>query len=209
MKIIDISTPISENMLIYPGDPKVSIKKIKTYQKDGLQVSTIKMGLHTGTHIDAPSHYLPRGKTIDQIPLESLTGEAIVCDLTNANSGDAIRGRDLKKYGIRAGDIVFLKTVNSDHGKKKFSKKYVYLDEDGADYLAEKKIKAVGIDCLSIEKFDSSNAAVHKKLLKKGIPIIEGLILRHIAGGRYLTHCAPLRIEGAEASPARCVLIQK
>jgi arylformamidase len=199
MKIIDISTLISENMPVYPGDPKVSVKKVKTFRKDGLQVSTIKMGLHTGTHIDAPSHYLPSGKTIDQIPLDALTGEAIVCNITNANAGDAIRGRDLKNYGIRAGDIVFLKTANPD----------VHLDEDGADYLIEKKIKAVGIDNLSIEKFDSSDAAVHKKLLKKGILIIEGLILGHIAGGRYLTHCSPLKIAGAEASPARCVLIRK
>ena len=199
MKIIDISTPIQKNTPIYPGDPKISVKKLKTFKKDGLQVSAITMGLHTGTHIDAPSHYLPSGKTIDQIPLESLTGEAIVCDLTNAKSGDAIRGRDLKRYRIRAGDIVFLKTANPD----------VHLDEDGAEYLIGKRIKAVGIDCLSIEKLDSSDAVVHKKLLKKEIPIIEGLILGHVAGGRYLTHCSPLKIAGAEASRARCVLIQK
>lgn len=206
MKIIDISMPVSEDTIAYPGDPRVSVKKIKTFQKDGVQVSRITMGLHTGTHIDAPLHYIPGGKTIEQIPLKSLIGQAIVCDLTNA--GDTVSTRDLKKYRISAGDIVFLKTANSGQDKKKHSKNQAILDEDGADYLIEKKIKAVGIDNLSIERTDP-RAPVHKKLLKKGIPIIEGLVLGHVSGGRYLTHCAPLKISGAEASPARCVLVKK
>ena len=110
---------------------------------------------------------------------------------------------------IDKGDIVFLKTKNSRINRKKFPKNYVYLDPEGADYLIEKEIKAIGIDCLSIEKFDIIDAIVHKKLLRKEIPIIEGLVLGHVAGGRYLTHCSPLKILGAEASPARCVLVQK
>ena len=207
MKIIDISMPVYTGMIVYPGDPKVDIKKEKTFQKDGVIVSKIAMGLHTGTHIDAPLHYLPDGKTIDQIPLESLTGNALVCDLSSVK--DCIKAKDLRKFLIEKGDIVFLKTMNSNIIRKKFSKKYVYLDSDGADYLIEKNIKAVGIDCLSIEKFNSSDAVVHKKLLRKEISIIEGLVLGHVAGGRYLTHCSPLRILGAEASPARCVLVQK
>ena len=207
MKIIDISMPIYNGMINYPGDPKVDIRKEKTFQKDGVVVSKIAMGLHTGTHIDAPLHYLPDGKTIDRIPLESLTGNALVCDLSYVK--DCIGAKDLKNFLIEKGDIVFLKTKNSSINPKKFSKKYVYLDSEGADYLIEKEIKAVGIDCLSIEKFDSSDAIVHKKLLQKEIPIIEGLILGHVAGGRYLTHCSPLKILGAEASPARCVLVQK
>ena len=207
MKIIDISMSVYNGMILYPGDPKVDIKKEKTFQKDGVIVSKIAMGLHTGTHIDAPLHYLPDGKTIDQIPLESLTGNALVCDLSSVK--DCIKAKDLRKFLIEKGDIVFLKTMNSNIIRKKFSKKYVYLDSDGADYLIEKNIKAVGIDCLSIEKFNSSDAVVHKKLLRKEISIIEGLVLGHVAGGRYLTHCSPLRILGAEASPARCVLVQK
>ena len=207
MKIIDISMPVYKGMIVYPGDPKVDIKKEKTFQKDGVAVSKIAMGLHTGTHIDAPLHYLPDGKTIDQISLESLTGNALVCDLSYVE--DCIGAKDLKKFLIEKGDIVFLKTKNSSINRKKFSKKYVYLDSEGADYLIEKEIKAVGIDCLSIEKFNSSIAIVHKKLLRKEIPIIEGLVLGHVASGRYLTHCSPLRILGAEASPARCVLVQK
>jgi arylformamidase len=207
MKIIDISMPVYNGMIVYPGDPKVDIQKEKTFQKDGVLVSKIEMGLHTGTHIDAPLHYLPDGKTIDQVPLESLTGNALVCDLSSVK--DCIKAKDLEKFLIDKGDIVFLKTWNSRINRKKFSKKYVYLDSEGAGYLIEKKVKAVGIDCLSIEKFASSEAVVHKKLLRKEIPIIEGLVLWHVAGGRYLTHCAPLKIKGAEASPARCILVQK
>jgi arylformamidase len=207
MKIFDISMPVYSGMVVYPGDPDVSIRKNKTFRKDGVLVSNIAMGLHTGTHIDAPLHYIPNGKTIDQTPLESLTGNAIVCDLASVE--DCIKAKDLKKFLIDRGDIVFLKTKNSVNAGKKFSKKYVYLEDSGADYLIEKDIKAVGIDCLSIEKFNSCDAIVHKKLLGKEIPIIEGLVLGHVAAGRYLTHCAPLKIMGAEASPARCVLVQK
>ena len=207
MKIIDISMPVYKGMINYPGDPKVDIIKEKTFQKDGVIVSKIAMGLHTGTHIDAPLHYLPDGKAIDQIPLVSLTGNALVCDLSFVS--DCVKAKDLKKFLIEKGDIVFLKTNNSSINRKKFTKKYIYLDSEGADYLIEKRIKAIGIDCLSIEKYDSPDAVVHKKLLREDIPVIEGLILGHVAGGRYLTHCSPLRILGAEASPARCVLVQK
>ena len=199
--------PVYNGMINYPGDPKVDIRKEKTFLKDGVVVSKIAMGLHTGTHIDAPLHYLPNGKTIDQIPLESLTGNAFVCDLSSVK--DCVRAKDLKKFLIEKQDIVFLKTKNSSIIREKFSKKYVYLDSEGADYLIEKEIKAVGIDCLSIEKFNSSGAIVHKKLLQTEIPVIEGLVLGHVPGGRYLTHCSPLKILGAEASPARCVLVQK
>ncbi len=196
MKLIDISCPISPDSAVYPGDPKVKIDTLKTLRKDGFLLSRITMGLHTGTHIDAPSHYVPDGKSVDEIPLESLTGDAIVCDLSRLKR--SITAGDLSKFEINAEDIVFLKTQDT--------KEHVFLEVDGADYLVKKKIKAVGIDCLSIDKYGSD--AAHKKLLGNDIPIIEGLVLGHVRGGRYLTHCSPLKITGAEASPARCVLVE-
>jgi arylformamidase len=205
MKIFDISMPVENGMPVYPGDPKVKIVKIKTFQKNGVIVSKITMGLHAGTHIDAPRHYLPDGKTIDQIPLECLTGKAVVCDLSSVE--DCIKAKDLRKFAIDEGDIIFLKTKNSQT-RENAPKNQICLNEDGADYLIEKEIKAVGIDCLSIERFDSSDARIHKKLLGREIPIIEGLVLGNVDGGRYLTHCAPLKIIDAEASPARCVLVR-
>jgi arylformamidase len=193
-------------MNIYPGDPRVNISRVKTFLKDGLLVSKISMGLHTGTHIDAPLHYLPHGKTIDKISPERLTGKAIVCDLSSLK-GD-ITGKDLQKFQIEQEDIVFLnKNRSLDRGSRS-KKEQVYLALPGAEYLIKKKIKAVGIDCLSIENPDSADAQVHKKLLEKGIPIIEGLVLAHVRGIRYLTHCSPLNIKGAEASPARCILVE-
>lgn len=141
---------------------------------------------------------------MDEIPLESLRGDAIVCDLSNVKNG--IKAEDLKGFAINEGDIVFLKTKNSSLDGKKFLKGFICLEDDGADYLLKKRIKAVGIDYVSIEKYGSDT--VHKKLLKNNIPIIEGLALGHVKGGRYLTHCSPLKITGAEASPARCVLVE-
>jgi arylformamidase len=101
MKIVDISMPVYKGMAVYPGDPKVDIKKEKTFQKDGVAVSRIMMGLHTGTHIDAPLHYLPGGKAVDEIPLESLTGEALVCDLSSVS--DCIGGNRPAKFLDREG----------------------------------------------------------------------------------------------------------
>ena len=174
-------------MEVYPGDAGVAIENTKSIKKDGFNLSEISMGLHSGTHVDAPLHYLPGGKSIDQIPLSTLTGKAIVCDLTDVK--DAIGPKDLENFEIEPGDIVYFKTRNSLLAGKKFSRKYVHLNIEGAEYLIEKKAKAVGIDYLSIEKYDSIDAPVHKKLLGRGIPIIEGLILSRVAGGRYLTHC--------------------
>ena len=194
--------PIANGMEVFPGDPQVDISRVKTLKKDGLVLSKICMGLHTGTHIDAPMHYLPGGKGIDRIPLGSLTGKALVCDLSDRASG--ISGKDLKAVPIQKGDIVFLKTENRQTRRKEG----IYLQLTGAEHLVKNKVKAVGIDRLSIEKPASEDASVHKLLLGREIPVIEGLVLEHVAGGRYLAHCSPLRIKGGEAAPARCVLVE-
>ena len=192
-KVIDISTALSNDTLVYPGDPKVETKRIKTIGRDGVNLSKISMGLHSGTHIDAPSHYLAGGNTINEINLQCLVGKARVCDLTKATG--SITEKELKKCGIRKSEIILLKT------KKSFG-----LSADGADYLIKRKIKAVGIDCLSIEA--SGSSAVHKKLLTKNIPIIEGLVLKNVNQGVYQIVCLPLKIRDGEAAPARCILFK-
>ena len=198
---------ISDKMITYEGDPKVKIKEMKNISEDGVVVSKICMGLHSGTHIDAPAHYLKEGESIDNINLESLIGKAMVFDLTFVK--DKIDISYLKKYKIRENEIILLKTRNSKLLKRKsFSRNFVYLSEDAADYLIRGKIKAVGIDYLSIEKFKSKENYVHKQLLSNHIPIIEGLDLEHAEEGMYTIFCVPLKIMGREAAPARCILIK-
>ena len=207
LEIIDISITISEAMVTYEGDPKIRIQKTKNLHDDGVILSQITMGLHSGTHIDSPAHFFEDGKSIDKLKLESFIGEAKVYDFTFIE--ESIKESDLKNIKIKEGEILLFKTKNSELYKRdSFSKNFVYLDEGGADYLFEKKIKAVGIDYLSIEKFGSDNNYVHKRLLLNQIPIIEGLNLGHVKPGKYALFCLPLKVLGGEAAPARCILIR-
>jgi arylformamidase len=205
MKKIDISTGLSKNTVTYPGDPMVSITQERTLLKDGVRLSKISMGSHSGTHVDAPSHFLKDGKNIDEVGLKPLIGKAIVCDLTSA--GKTITSSDLKGRKIRRGDILLLKTRNSRLLKMgRFAKDYASLSLDAAEYLVKRGVKTVGIDYLSIEDF-GGKGLVHKKLLSAGIPIIEGLNLDKAKPGRYTLFCLPLNVIGCEAAPARCILM--
>lgn len=207
MEIIDVSIPISDLMPIYRGDPKVKIEQVKNIPLDGVAISKITMGLHSGTHIDSPSHFLEGEESVDNLNLESFVGEAIVCDFTSVK--ESIEESDLKNYSINAGDILLFKTKNFElYKKNSFSNDFIYLSEDGAEYLVERKVKTVGIDYLSIERFGSKDHQVHKLLLSNRISIIEGVDLRAVNPGKYTLICLPLKIVGAEASPARCILIR-
>jgi arylformamidase len=205
MEIFDISVGLSEDMVVYPGDPKVRLRKISSIKEDGVAVSELTFGLHSGTHIDAPSHYLSGGKSIDKLPL--IVGAAKVCDLSKVE--EEISVCDLSVLDVSAGDIVLFKTKNSLlWTKKKFFGDYVSLSALGAEYLVRKKVAAVGIDYLSVEAADSLEGSVHKILLANDIPIIEGLDLGGIEPGNYTLFCLPLKVVGGEAAPARCILVQ-
>ncbi|MBN2250836.1 MAG: cyclase family protein [Candidatus Altiarchaeota archaeon] len=207
MKIIDISMTLGEDMPVYEGDPEFRIKQLKDLSRDGVKLSSISMGLHTGTHVDAPAHYIMNGKTIDELDLKTLTGKARVCDLTYIR--DRITEADLKKHGIRRGGIILLKTQNSELlREKRFMHMFVSLAEDAADYLIRRRIKAVGIDYLSIEEFGSRTSYVHRNLLANGIQIMEGLLLDCVKAGTYTLYCLPLKVGGGESAPARCILVK-
>ncbi len=193
MRIIDVSTTIEDGMRLYEGDPEFKLKKIKTVTADGTELSEISMCAHAGTHVDAPAHYLKGGQTIDEIELGKLSGTAIVCEVADK----AIDAAELTEHEILEGDIVLFKTDQN-----------TYLSQSGADYLVAKKIKACGIDSLSIEDPYTKGGKTHKKLLSKGILIIEGLNLKNVKSGRYSFQCLPLKIKGCEAAPARCILVE-
>jgi arylformamidase len=175
MKIIDITRAISDRMAVYPGDPKVRITSVKSLKTDGYRLSEISMGLHTGTHIDAPAHFLEKGETIDGI--RPIIGSARVID-------GKIPPRLLAK-----GEVLLIK------GRKSISM-------GDAEIIIKGGALAIGIDSLSI-----GSHGVHEKLLSKGILIIEGLELGKAKVGRYQIICLPMRILGAEAAPARCILV--
>ena len=209
MKIYDISVPIKSNMLVWPGDSGVKIETLSTVKKDGVGESRFSFGSHTGTHIDAPSHFLDTDLSIDKIYLEKLIGDCRVVDLTNLGSKE-ILAEDISGLSIKKGERILLKTGNSSllFGKE-FPKNYVYLSLEGAQFLADKKINMVGTDFLGIEKRGNSNHPIHKTLLSAGIVLVEGLDLRKIPEGSYKIFCLPLRVVGADGSPARVILVKE
>lgn len=207
MNIYDISLPISVNIAVWPGDPPVDIEKIASKgQKSSSNVSRICMSVHTGTHVDAPYHFLNEGETVENLSLRLLTGRVHVIDFSDV---DEIDITTLKNANIplRTCRILF-KTKNSNYWENstsEFHKDFVAITPDGADYLVEKGVKLVGIDYFSIAPFFNPEET-HRILLEAGIIIIEGINLSHVKPGIYSLFCLPLKIIGADGAPARTIL---
>lgn len=202
-RIFDISLPIYEGMATYPLNPEVEFKSLKTRTST---ISKITFGSHTGTHIDFPRHVLRRGKRSSKFSLETFIGACRVLDLTNVKR--SIGREDLEKQKIKEGDRVLVKTRNSIRGFRSFYPDYVFLDPDGAAYLAHKKIKLFGIDSLSVKEKGSLDNRPHTELLKRNIPIIEGLNLKLVKRGSYVLVSLPLRLGVEDGSPARVILLR-
>ena len=208
MKIIDISWPVSQNMTGYKDRRIVTFEQRKDFEKDYVRETTITIDAHSGTHVDAPSHFMRDGKTIDAVSLNSLVGTCTVLDLTAVQ--EKITRADLMVHDavINAGDIVLLKTANSAlESTALFNPVFVYLEASGAQYLQEKKVKAVGIDYLGIERAQPAHET-HVTFMSNDTVIIEGLRLQHVCAGAYFFCCLPLNVIGIEAAPARAVLIE-
>lgn len=203
MKIIDISLPVHPGMVIYPRNPRVSFRWVRTPHSWLTQAA---LGTHTGTHIDVPRHVFKNGWGVDKAPLEKLVGPCRVLDLTRAK--DVIRREDLLLHRIKKGERILAKTRNSRLGFKKFHRNYVYLDGDAAEYLAKEKIALFGIDYLSVKQRGSADNRPHTALLTAGIPIFEGLFLRKVKPGKYFFVGLPLKLMGRDGAPARVILLK-
>ena len=202
---IDISVPLKKGMVVYPGDPPVRIVRASdTARGDPVTVSHISMGLHAGTHIDAPLHLFEGGLSIDRLPLRLFVGRARVIAVGDAPS---IEAGELRGHPILSNEMVLFKTRNSALGRlDRFYPEHVYLAPSAAAYLVEAGVRAVGIDYLSIDAFGQHGLEAHSLLLRSSIPIIEGLDLSPVGPGLYECICLPLRIEDGEAAPARAMV---
>ncbi len=209
MKIIDISWPISKATTGYKDRYVVAIDEVKNFNRDGVRETTIHLSSHSGTHVDAPSHFLKEGTTIDELHLDRVIGDCIVLDMTTCAeriTRDCLLAHDSE---IVEGGIVLFRTTNSDLSPTdKFSPHFVYLEASGARYLAEKKVKAVGIDYLGIEHSQPGHPT-HEALLQGDVVVIEGLRLGHVQAGKYFFVCLPLNMIGLEAAPARAILMKQ
>jgi len=203
MTLRDISIPLDENTPIYPGNPAVEY----TEHAGATSIhTTITLGSHTGTHIDAPKHTEQGGKGIMDLPLDIFYGHVRVLDVSTCVG--SIKITDIEAYDIQAGERIFFKTSNSDRGLDTFYDDYVFLDGDCAEYMAEKGIILCGIDYFSIKQRGSSDTRPHSALLSVGIPIIEGINLRDVAEGEYTVSAFPLPFNNLDGAPARVVLIE-
>lgn len=204
-KIYDVSLPVYSGMMVYPGDPPVEIGRYSSLDRgDAYTASCIKMGSHTGTHIDAPSHLIKDGEGIDSISLDVLVGRARLFQLEDIDCVDRYVLERLDWGGVSR---VLFGTRNSALLKgKKFVTDYVYLTGDAAFHLVEKGIRLVGLDYLSIEDFHNKDFSAHLVLLRAGVVIAEGLDLSGVPAGDYEILCLPIKLKGCDGAPARVFL---
>ena len=204
-KWIDVSVPIRNEMVVYPGDPPVSLTRVRDADKgDHATVSVLAFSIHSGTHMDAPLHFFPSAMSIDKVPLSLLIGKARIIDIEDEES---IKREDLMRYSINEGDRILFKTRNSRLWKKPvFIDNYVHLSIEAALYLAARKVGLVGIDYVSVGGFSGNGIEVHRILLQAPVWLLEGLDLSSVEPGEYDMVCLPLKIDGAEAAPARVLL---
>jgi arylformamidase len=209
-KIIDISLLIHPNMPVWEGDEKPQVHTNQSVSDEGvIQTTQINMNVHTGTHIDAPRHFLPEGNVANEIDLKVLMGE---CQIVEIDPGHQLITRQvLMAHGVTgAVERILFKTRNSAlrllH-ENQFHTDYVGLDRSAAEYLVKLGLKLVGIDYLSIAPYDDVWSA-HNVLLKASIVILEGLDLCKVEPGKYQLACLPMKIASEDGLPVRAILSQ-
>ncbi|MFZ1915795.1 MAG: cyclase family protein [Dehalococcoidales bacterium] len=199
---IDVSVPVSEKMAVFAYEQKPQFERRASMDRGDMgNNSTIHMGIHTGTHLDAPRHGIIDGKTIDKMPLSDAIGPARVIEI---NDMEAVRAEALKQYQFKRGERVLFKTQNSARCWKTdaFVADFVYIAPDAAQILADAEVRLVGIDYLSV----GGPPETHKIFLIAGVWLLEGLDLSAVIPGNYNLVCLPLRLIGVEGSPVRAVL---
>ena len=209
-RAVDLTQTIANGMTVYIGDAIPKISSFKRLEKDGVNLSVMTLGSHTGTHVDAPIHFVKGGRALDQLSIERFVGEAVVLDFSDIQAGGEITRADLRKRGARVkrGDIVLLYTgLSRKWGDQRARKTITYLSGDAARWLVGRGVKAVGIDYLSVEKFGAKVPVAHVTLLSHGIPIIESLNknLSRLVGRRVLFFCLPIKVRGCDGGPARAI----
>jgi arylformamidase len=203
---IDVSVPLRTGMVHWPDNPPVRIERAMDLEHgDAATVSSMAMGVHTGTHMDAPVHFQRGGVGIDQMPLEATLGLARVVEIQDPVS---IKRAELEAAGLQPGERILFRTRNSERCWKTddFVEDFVFISQEAARYLVERGVRTVGVDYLSVGGFREDAEATHLALLQGGVWLIEGLNLSPVRAGNYELVCLPLRIAGGDGAPARAVL---
>jgi arylformamidase len=210
-RFYDLSLPIRRDLVVYPDDPGITIEPhSRIADGDDANVTRLAFGSHTGTHVEAASHFFDDGQTVDDIPLARLIGPARVVRIPD--DVIAIGASELRDAGVGdAGGVdaprVLLRTRNAALlDRPEFQEDFAHLTEGGARHLVDLGVELVGIDYLSVEAFDADEPVAHRVLLEREVVIVEGLDLRAVPEGRYELICLPLRLAGLDGAPVRAVL---
>lgn len=202
---VDATLPIRPGMAVWPGDGGVVFTRTSSMADgDSCNVTRLDMGVHTGTHVDAPSHFIAAGQSVDAMDLDVLIGAAFVLDLPDVR--DSVTAEDLA--AAPECERLILRTANTARSllsSAAFCEDFTHISRPAAAAIAERGIRLVGVDYLSVEGFRSGSHAVHDTLLGAGIVLVEGLDLRDVSGGWWWMACVPLKLEGADGSPARVI----
>jgi kynurenine formamidase len=196
-------------MPVFPGDPQPEIREVITLDKDICAVQTIRFTTHIGTHMDAPSHFIANGMTVDQVPLDGLIGKAVIIDFTDKGRNERITREDLSKYDILPGARVLIRTGwDSKFISAGFYEGFPCITLEAAEYLASLNIGLLGMDTPSPSPLDDPDQAIHKVLLGSGIIVLESLKnLNLIAGDECDLIVLPLPLKGFSGSPCRAVAV--
>ena len=206
---IDISVPMSDGMVHWPGDPACKISLFVSIPGGApCNLTQMSLSAHTGTHMDAPRHFVRDGRTMESLPLDAVIGPCRVIELKHRT---VITREELAPHKLKRGERVLFKTRNSTKSWKMaktstFDENFVYIPADTASYLVERGVQTVGVDYLSVGGYKKDGVLCHQIMLGAEIWIIEGLNLAKIQPGKYELICLPLKIVGADGAPARAVL---
>lgn len=206
---IDVSVPLRSGMVHWPDNPPVVVERTMDLAKgDSCTVSRFSMGAHTGTHMDAPSHFVAGGASLDALPLDAVVGPARVIAI---RSPRAITVEELRRHAIRRGERLLFRTRNSARCWKTdaFVEDFVHVAAEAARYLAERRVRLVGVDYLSVGGFVRDGRETHEALLGAGVWIVEGLDLSGVRPGPVDLLCLPLRLADSEGAPARAFVRER
>ena len=203
---IDVSVTVRSGMPHWPDNPPIVMERVMDLSRgDAANVSHLAMGVHSGTHMDGPVHFIHEAPGLDEMPLAATMGEARVIEIEDPRE---ITVEELTRHGLKEGERVLFRTSNSIRCWRAagFVEDFVYISEQAARYLAETRVRTVGVDYLSVGGYHADGALIHRILLEAGIWIIEGLDLSPVTGGRYEMICLPVKLHGSDGAPARAIL---
>ena len=206
MAWIDVSVGLHEGLVAWPGDPQFRISRpMDIADGHDCNVSRIDLGVHTGTHMDAPEHFISGAATIDMMPLKATMGVARIIEIQDPR---AITAGELAAHDLRRGERILFKTQNScrDWANAPFDPCFVHIDADGARYLVDAGVRTIGIDYLSVGAYGGDGVETHRILLGAGVWLIEGLDLSSVDAGLVELVCLPLKLIGSEGAPCRAIV---